>query len=85
MLTLRGNSPATIDEKGRLKLPSIFRSALEKTLKKIYLSPPSINIDCLEDIGDSITELNNKIEQLEKLVSNTGVVYMKGSNLNHNL
>ena len=40
------------------------------------------------EIGDkdkTITELNNKIEQLEKLVSNTGVVYMKGSNLNHNL
>lgn len=40
------------------------------------------------EIGDkdkTITELNNKIEQLEKLVSNTGAVYMKGSNLNHNL
>ena len=40
------------------------------------------------EIGDkykTITELNNKIEQLEKLVSNTGAVYMKGSNLNQNL
>ena len=40
------------------------------------------------EIGDkdkTITELNNKIEQLEKLVSNTGAVYMKGSNLSQNL
>ena len=40
------------------------------------------------EIGDkdkTITELNNKIEQLEKLVSNTGAVYMKGYNLNQNL
>jgi len=33
----------------------------------------------------TITELNNKIEQLEKLVSNTGAVYMKGSNISQNL
>lgn len=26
---LRGNSPATIDTKGRLKIPSVFRSAIE--------------------------------------------------------
>jgi uncharacterized coiled-coil DUF342 family protein len=40
------------------------------------------------EIGDKdkvISELNNKIEQLEKLVSNTGAVYMKGSNISHNL
>ena len=40
------------------------------------------------EIGDkdkTITELNNKIEQLEKLVSNTGAVYMKGSNISQNL
>jgi len=40
------------------------------------------------EIGDkdkTITELNNKIEQLEKLVSNTGAVYMKNSNISQNL
>jgi hypothetical protein len=40
------------------------------------------------EMGDkdkTITDLNNKIEQLEKLVSNTGAVYMKGSNLSQNL
>jgi hypothetical protein len=40
------------------------------------------------EIGDKdkiITELNNKIEQLEKLVSNTGAVYLKGSNISQNL
>ena len=40
------------------------------------------------EMGDkdkTITDLNSKIEQLEKLVSNTGAVYMKGSNLSQNL
>jgi hypothetical protein len=40
------------------------------------------------EIGDkdkAITDLNSKIEQLEKLVSNTGAVYMKSSNLSQNL
>jgi hypothetical protein len=41
-----------------------------------------------KEIGEkdkTIIELNNKIEQLEKLVSNTGAVFMKGSNLKNNL
>lgn len=29
MLRLRGNAPATVDEKGRLKLPSSFKTELE--------------------------------------------------------
>ena len=29
MLRLRGNSPATVDEKGRLKLPSTFKADLD--------------------------------------------------------
>lgn len=29
MLRFRGNSPATVDEKGRLKLPSTFKAELE--------------------------------------------------------
>ena len=29
MLRLRGNSPATVDEKGRLKLPTTFKADLE--------------------------------------------------------
>jgi MraZ protein len=28
---LRGNAPATIDEKGRLKIPSVFRAEIEET------------------------------------------------------
>src|SRR5881409_2486753 len=28
---LRGNAPATIDEKGRLKIPSIFRTDIEES------------------------------------------------------
>jgi MraZ protein len=30
-LMLRGNAPATIDEKGRLKLPSVFRAVIDDT------------------------------------------------------
>jgi hypothetical protein len=33
----------------------------------------------------TIEELSDKISQLEKLVSNTGAVYMKGSNISKNL
>jgi MraZ protein len=33
---LRGHAPATVDEKGRLKLPSIFRSILEPKYGKDY-------------------------------------------------
>lgn len=33
MLRLRGNSIATIDDKGRLKLPHVFRSAFERSNK----------------------------------------------------
>ena len=39
----------------------------------------------ISDKDKTITDLNSKIEQLEKLVSNTGAVYMKGSNLSQNL
>src|SRR3989442_9756301 len=28
---LRGNAPATIDEKGRLKIPSVFRAHIEES------------------------------------------------------
>jgi len=33
VLRLRGNSPATVDEKGRLKLPSTFKADLEAFAK----------------------------------------------------
>jgi len=33
VLRLRGNSPATVDEKGRLKLPSAFKADLEAFAK----------------------------------------------------
>jgi dTDP-4-amino-4,6-dideoxygalactose transaminase len=58
---------------------------LEKTFKKIYLSPPSINIDCLEDIGDSIIELNSmtinsKNNQFEKALCDLiGTKYAKAT------
>ena len=60
-----------------VELPNEKMGMLQETLMKLR-----------REIGDKdkvISELNNKIEQLEKLVSNTGAVYMKGSNLNQNL
>lgn len=34
MLRLRGNSPATVDEKGRLKLPATFKADLEAFVRE---------------------------------------------------
>jgi hypothetical protein len=57
--------------------PNEKMGMLQETLMKLRRE--------MGDKDKTITELNNKIEQLEKLVSNTGAVYMKGSNLNQNL
>ncbi|MFM8622607.1 MAG: hypothetical protein ACKOB3_04435, partial [Holophagaceae bacterium] len=72
MLTLRGNSPATIDEKGRLKLPSIFRSALEKTLKNKAKNINSIDFYLTSfDLGKSLVLFPLVIwEQHERVLVN---------------
>ena len=57
--------------------PNEKMGMLQETLMKLRRE--------MGDKDKTITELNNKIEQLEKLVSNTGAVYMKGSNINQNL
>ena len=57
--------------------PNDKMGMLQETLMKLRRE--------MGDKDKTITELNNKIEQLEKLVSNTGAVYMKGSNLSQNL
>jgi MraZ protein len=43
VLRLRGNSPATIDEKGRLKLPSGFKSALDAFFASQALNDSNAN------------------------------------------
>jgi hypothetical protein len=61
----------------QVEKPNDKMGMLQETLMKLR-----------KEIGEkdkTITELNNKIEQLEKLVSNTGAVFMKGSNLLNNL
>jgi hypothetical protein len=61
----------------QVEKPNDKMGMLQETLMKLR-----------KEIGEkdkTITELNNKIEQLEKLVSNTGDVFMKGSNLLNNL
>jgi hypothetical protein len=57
--------------------PNDKMGMLQETLMKLRRE--------MGDKDKTITELNNKIEQLEKLVSNIGAVYMKGSNLSQNL
>jgi hypothetical protein len=57
--------------------PNEKMGMLQETLMKLRRE--------MGDKDKTITELNNKIEQLEKLVSNTGAIYMKGSNLSQNL
>ena len=57
--------------------PNEKMGMLQETLMKLRRE--------MGDKDKTITELNNKIEQLEKLVSNTGAVYMKGSNISQNL
>ena len=57
--------------------PNEKMGMLQETLMKLRRE--------MGDKDKTITELNNKIEQLEKLVSNIGAVYMKGSNLSQNL
>ena len=57
--------------------PNDKMGMLQETLMKLRRE--------MGDKDKTILDLNNKIEQLEKLVSNTGAVYMKGSNLSQNL
>jgi len=60
---------------------------IEKPNEKMVMLQETL-MKLRREMGDkdkTITELNNKIEQLEKLVSNTGAVYMKGSNISQNL
>ena len=57
--------------------PNDKMGMLQETLMKLRRE--------MGDKDKTITELNNKIEQLENLVSNTGAVYMKGSNISQNL
>ena len=61
----------------QVEKPNDKMGMLQETLMKLR-----------KEIGEkdkTIIELNNKIEQLEKLVSNTSAVFMKGSNLLNNL
>jgi hypothetical protein len=61
----------------QVEKPNDKMGMLQETLMKLR-----------KEIGEkdkTIIELNNKIEQLEKLVSNTGAVFMKGSNLLNNI
>jgi MraZ protein len=89
MLTLRGNSPATIDEKGRLKLPSIFRSALEKTLKNKAKNKNINNIDFYLtsfDLGKSLVLFPLVIwEQHEKVLVNLPFMHPSKRKMIHSL
>jgi len=82
--TLRGNSPATVDEKGRIKIPSGFRAALDllsdsaKTDgRRFYLT--SIDAKCArlyplhvwESIEEKLSKLPSTLEARKRFLENT--------------
>ncbi len=89
MLTLRGNSPTTVDEKGRLKLPSIFRSALEKTFSKKHKKKNIDNIDFYLtsfDLGKSLVLFPlDTWEQHEKALVNLPFMHPGKRKMIHSL
>jgi MraZ protein len=40
-MNLRGNCPAKVDEKGRLKIPAVFLDALEEYGNQFYITSPT--------------------------------------------
>ena len=40
-MTLRGNCPAKVDEKGRLKIPAVFLDALKEYGNQFYITSPT--------------------------------------------
>ncbi len=40
-MTLRGNCPAKVDEKGRLKIPAVFLEALKEYGNQFYITSPT--------------------------------------------
>jgi MraZ protein len=81
---LRGNSPATVDEKGRIKIPSGFRAALELLSAsakagggRFYLT--SMDARCArlyplhvwEAIEERLSKLPSTLEARKKFLENT--------------
>ena len=84
MLRLRGNSPATVDEKGRIKIPSSFKAALDSCFMpqnaggmRFYLT--SIDGLCArlyplhvwEEIEEKLSKLPSSLEARKKFLENT--------------
>jgi MraZ protein len=40
-MKLRGNCPAKVDEKGRLKIPAVFLDALKEYGSEFYITSPT--------------------------------------------
>ena len=78
--------PIYITGETEIKIVEIIKE-VEKPNEKMGMLQETL-MKLRKEMGDkdkTITDLNSKIEQLEKLVSNTGAVYMKGSNISQNL
>jgi uncharacterized coiled-coil DUF342 family protein len=78
--------PIYISGETQTKIVEVIKE-VEKPNEKMGMLQETL-MKLRREIGEkdkTIIELNNKIEQLEKLVSNTGAVFMKGSNLKNNL
>ncbi|MCL1908948.1 MAG: hypothetical protein FWG12_06230 [Holophagaceae bacterium] len=84
MLRLRGNSPATVDEKGRIKIPSGFRAALDSHFsteaqgnQRYYLT--SLDGQCArlyplrvwEGIEEKLSNLPSALEARQAYLENT--------------
>ena len=75
---LRGNAPATIDEKGRLKIPSIFRAEIERSWGSDFyvtsLSGESVRVYPLsvwQEIEERLAKLPSLKPAKKKLLDRT--------------
>ena len=84
MSRLRGNSPATVDEKGRVKIPSGFRSAIEslfsdagREAQRFYLTSLDARCGLLyplhvwEGIEEKLSKLPRSLEVRNLYLKNT--------------
>jgi len=75
---LRGNAPATIDEKGRLKIPSVFRAEIERSWGSDFyvtsLSGESVRVYPLpvwQEIEERLAKLPSLKPAKKKLLDRT--------------
>ena len=74
---LRGNYPATVDEKGRLKIPAAFLEELRKSGKKFYvtsetaIAPRIYPMKVWEEIEEKLAKLSSHNRAKQKFLTRT--------------